>query len=560
MSHGGPPRPRWRAWLVGAVSLAACATPPSPARSPAPLDARALSETGLTEDEALLIALAALAPSRHNEQPWTVRVERALSLDGLARSLAQARSRRRERPGSRGLAGSVSVEPRGRGRRRGARMRCRVGRGRGSGGASFRAPASVSRRTARRPGDAPRADADRCARRARRRGPRGARRGDAGTLPRPRHAGARAPRRGHARRRARPARSRGGARGSRRDGSAGATTTRSTGATGTPCAAWASRAWPPSGSSACSDRAPCWIRRSGPGPSRRRSSSGVLPAIWYSRPSAGKDRRGGAAAMQRSFLLARELGVGFPPDGPGRRGGGIPPRSARCSAAASCSRSRAWGARMRPVRPPFAAPWRRSFREGANHEPVRQEANPVRHRERHARAGRSQRRPRALPRPVPVGGALRRRELRPARVRGDQLRAASHLLQLPKADVDAAIASGKRILSGSTCSRATSRRSARSSSTSGPIWWSAICASRCTPAPSSPACHTPISSTPSGARTRSVSDSRLPEHPIVQIVSIEKAERYFPMALPQVFSHFAKPVNQLRKAAPKLAEVGSLLP
>lgn len=75
MSHGGPPRPDRRAWLVGAVSLAACATPPSPARSPAPLDARALSETGLTEDEALLIALAALAPSRHNEQPWTVRVD-----------------------------------------------------------------------------------------------------------------------------------------------------------------------------------------------------------------------------------------------------------------------------------------------------------------------------------------------------------------------------------------------------------------------------------------------------------------------------------------------------
>ena len=39
----------------------------------------------------------------------------------------------------------------------------------------------------------------------------------------------------------------------------------------------------------------------------------------------------------------------------------------------------------------------------------------------------------------------------------------------------------------------------------------------------------------------------LPDHPIVSLVGVERAERYFPQALPHVFAHFAAPLNALRK-------------
>ena len=41
----------------------------------------------------------------------------------------------------------------------------------------------------------------------------------------------------------------------------------------------------------------------------------------------------------------------------------------------------------------------------------------------------------------------------------------------------------------------------------------------------------------------------LPEHPIVKLLGVALAERYFERALPFVFRHFARPVNQLRRAA-----------
>jgi UDP:flavonoid glycosyltransferase YjiC (YdhE family) len=39
----------------------------------------------------------------------------------------------------------------------------------------------------------------------------------------------------------------------------------------------------------------------------------------------------------------------------------------------------------------------------------------------------------------------------------------------------------------------------------------------------------------------------VPDHPIVRLVGVELAEKYFPQALPKVFGHFAAPLNQLRQ-------------
>lgn len=40
----------------------------------------------------------------------------------------------------------------------------------------------------------------------------------------------------------------------------------------------------------------------------------------------------------------------------------------------------------------------------------------------------------------------------------------------------------------------------------------------------------------------------LPDHPIVKLVGVERAQRYFPQALPRVFGYFASPINKLRKS------------
>ncbi|MDF3069163.1 MAG: putative glycosyl transferase [Polyangiaceae bacterium] len=39
----------------------------------------------------------------------------------------------------------------------------------------------------------------------------------------------------------------------------------------------------------------------------------------------------------------------------------------------------------------------------------------------------------------------------------------------------------------------------------------------------------------------------VPDHPIVRLVGIERAEKYFPQAMPKVFAHFAAPLNTVRK-------------
>lgn len=49
----------------------------------------------------------------------------------------------------------------------------------------------------------------------------------------------------------------------------------------------------------------------------------------------------------------------------------------------------------------------------------------------------------------------------------------------------------------------------------------------------------------------------VPDHPIVRLVGVERAEKYFPQALPKVFGHFAAPLNAVRKRH-GLAEFGSL--
>lgn len=50
----------------------------------------------------------------------------------------------------------------------------------------------------------------------------------------------------------------------------------------------------------------------------------------------------------------------------------------------------------------------------------------------------------------------------------------------------------------------------------------------------------------------------LPDHPIIRVVGEKTATRYFPIAMPKAFAHFAEPVNVLRKEH-GLPEVGSLL-
>lgn len=39
----------------------------------------------------------------------------------------------------------------------------------------------------------------------------------------------------------------------------------------------------------------------------------------------------------------------------------------------------------------------------------------------------------------------------------------------------------------------------------------------------------------------------VPDHPIVSLVGVERAERYFPQAMPRVFAHFAAPLNAVRR-------------
>lgn len=49
----------------------------------------------------------------------------------------------------------------------------------------------------------------------------------------------------------------------------------------------------------------------------------------------------------------------------------------------------------------------------------------------------------------------------------------------------------------------------------------------------------------------------LPDHPILKLVGVATAEKYFPIALPKVLDHFAKPVNELRRKY-RLSEIGNL--
>lgn len=49
----------------------------------------------------------------------------------------------------------------------------------------------------------------------------------------------------------------------------------------------------------------------------------------------------------------------------------------------------------------------------------------------------------------------------------------------------------------------------------------------------------------------------VPDHPIVRVLGLPVAERYFPRAMPWVFAHFAAPLNAMRRKH-GLAEIGSL--
>ncbi len=50
----------------------------------------------------------------------------------------------------------------------------------------------------------------------------------------------------------------------------------------------------------------------------------------------------------------------------------------------------------------------------------------------------------------------------------------------------------------------------------------------------------------------------VPDHPIVRLVGVARAKRYFPQAVPRVFAHFAAPINALRRRF-GLSEFASLL-
>lgn len=50
----------------------------------------------------------------------------------------------------------------------------------------------------------------------------------------------------------------------------------------------------------------------------------------------------------------------------------------------------------------------------------------------------------------------------------------------------------------------------------------------------------------------------VPDHPIVKLIGVARAEKYFPMALPKVLEHFVAPVNELRRKH-GLAPLGDLL-
>jgi UDP:flavonoid glycosyltransferase YjiC (YdhE family) len=50
----------------------------------------------------------------------------------------------------------------------------------------------------------------------------------------------------------------------------------------------------------------------------------------------------------------------------------------------------------------------------------------------------------------------------------------------------------------------------------------------------------------------------IPDHPLVNLLGVQKAEKYFPIAMPKVFGHFAEPVNALRKHF-GLQPIGSLM-
>ncbi|HEY8946785.1 MAG TPA: nucleotide disphospho-sugar-binding domain-containing protein [Polyangiaceae bacterium] len=50
----------------------------------------------------------------------------------------------------------------------------------------------------------------------------------------------------------------------------------------------------------------------------------------------------------------------------------------------------------------------------------------------------------------------------------------------------------------------------------------------------------------------------VPDHPMVKLVGLELATRYFPLAMPKVFAHFAAPVNALRRRH-GLPPIGGLL-
>lgn len=128
---------------------------------------------------------------------------------------------------------------------------------------------------------------------------------------------------------------------------------------------------------------------------------------------------------------------------------------------------------------------------------------------------------------------------------------------LPKATVEAKIASGKRIYEEDVLARYVKEELSLFDKIKPDLVVGDLRMSLAISAPAAGVpCATLINAywSPHAIRER----FPLPEHPIVRMVGVEKAERYFPLALPQVFAHFVRPINALRKRH-KLPELGSLL-
>ncbi len=140
----------------------------------------------------------------------------------------------------------------------------------------------------------------------------------------------------------------------------------------------------------------------------------------------------------------------------------------------------------------------------------------------------------------------------------DTARFARHgIHSIPKETVDDALATGARIYEAELLERYVAEELAlfervRPDVVVGDFRWSLSVSAPLAGIP----CATMINAywSPHAVRAR----FPVPDHPIVKAVGLALAERFFPLAMPRVFAHFAGPLNAVRKRH-RLPPVGSLV-